>query len=55
LCVPSQNGSPPVRLQPQSQTFPASGNDSFIGVNPVPWCEPSQNGWRVDLPHRHQK
>ena len=36
LCVPSQNGSPPVRLQPQSQTFFVSDSDSFIGVNAVP-------------------
>ena len=55
LCVPSQNGSPPVRLHPQSQTFLASEIDSFIGVNSEPWCEPSQKGCRDDFPHRHQK
>ena len=55
LWVPSQNGAPPVRLQPQSQTFFASASESFIGVNPVSLCEPSQKGCRDDFPHRHQK
>ena len=50
--VQSQNGAPPVRLQPQSRTFFASASEGFIGVNPVSLCEPSQKGCRDDFPHR---
>ena len=44
LWVPSQNGLPPVALPPQSHTSSLALAVNGTGVNPVPWCEPSQNG-----------
>jgi hypothetical protein len=55
LCVPSQNGLPPVALHPQSQTSSLASAVNGIGVNPVPLCEPSQNGCDALRPHAHQK
>jgi hypothetical protein len=53
--VPSQYGLPPLRLQSHSQTFCASVTVNFSGVNSVTLCEPSQNGWRPDLPQAHHQ
>ena len=36
LCVPSQNGLPPVALHPQSQTSSVASAVNGTGVNPVP-------------------
>src|SRR6266446_3598996 len=54
-CVPSQNGLPPVDLQPHSQTSSVAAAVNGTGVRPVPWCEPSQKGWLALRPHAHQK
>jgi hypothetical protein len=53
-CVPSQNGGEPVRLHPQKATRLGSVIVTSIGVKPVPLCDPSQNGWLLERPHRHQ-
>ena len=53
--VPSQYGAPPVRLQPQRNTRRASSSSNRCGTNCEPRWAPSQNGWRSDRPHRHQK
>src|SRR5262249_4106912 len=53
--VPSQKGLPPVCLQPQSQTSSLAAAVNGTGVNPVPLCEPSQNGWLALRPQAHQK
>jgi len=55
LCVPSQNGFPPVALHPQSQTSSVASAVNGTGVNPVPWWEPSQKGWEALRPQAHQK
>jgi hypothetical protein len=56
VCVPSQNGGFPVRLQPHKATFFASLNVNSTGAIPVLSlaCEPSQNGWFAEWPHLHQ-
>src|SRR6266851_5216785 len=54
-CVPSQNGLPPVDLQPQSHTSSVASAVNGTGVSPVPWCEPSQKGWLALRPQAHQK
>ena len=53
-CVPSQKGALPVRLHMQRYACPDLSALTTCGVNPVPACDPSQNGWLVDSPQRHQ-
>ena len=53
--MPSQNGLPPVDLQPQSQISSVAAAVNGTGVNPVPWWEPSQKGWLALRPQAHQK
>jgi hypothetical protein len=55
LWVPSQNGLLLLCLQPHSQTFFCSVISNFTGVNSLPLCEPSQNGWFFDRPQRHHQ
>lgn len=58
LWVPSQKGRLPERLQPQSQSVsvPRRGCTlNFTGVNAVPRCEPSQNGWLRERPQAHHR
>ena len=54
-CVPSQRGLLPVFLQPQKEIVPASSALNSTGVNPLPLCEPSQNGWLPLLPQAHHQ
>jgi hypothetical protein len=53
--VPSQNGAFFECLQAHQATFLASLNWTGLGVNPVPLCEPSQNGWFLEFPQEHQE
>jgi len=41
----------PVRLQRQSQAGPVLSAQNFIGENPFPLWDPSQNGWAAEYPH----
>lgn len=55
LWVPSQSGIFPERLHVQNRTFFDAGATHSIGVNGVPSCEPSQNGWAFERPHAHHQ
>jgi len=53
--LPSQNGVPPVCLQPHQAMLRGSVTSTFFGAKPLPLCEPSQNGWPFDFPHAHHQ
>jgi hypothetical protein len=52
--VPSHIGGFPVFLHPHQAMRLASVIVLSIGVKLVPLCEPSQNGWLLERPQRHQ-
>src|SRR5690348_12605186 len=54
-CVPSQRGLLLLFLQPQNDTVPLSSALNSTGENPLPLCEPSQNGWLPLLPQAHHQ
>ena len=54
LCVPSQNGAAPVRLQPQKMTSSSRSAVKANGSIALPACDPSQNGCDFERPQRHQ-
>ena len=54
LCVPSQCGLLPVRLQPQSHAVSLSSAVKMMGRMSVTLCEPSQKGWVALSPQAHQ-
>ena len=54
-CEPSQKGGFAVCLQLHSATVFSSVKENFIGANPVPLCEPSQNGWVLARPQAHHQ
>jgi hypothetical protein len=54
-CDPSQNAPFFECLQPHQATFFGAARSTLIGENAVPWWEPSQNGWFLELPQAHQK
>jgi hypothetical protein len=55
LCDPSQNEPFPECLQPHQATVFASVMSTLAGPSPEPLCEPSQNGWPLDLPQAQKK
>ena len=48
--LPSQNGRFLECLQPHHATVLASVISTFFGAKVEPLCEPSQNGWVLELP-----
>jgi len=42
-------------LQAHHATVFASVISTFFGANPVPSCEPSQNGWLLERPQAHHQ
>ena len=55
VCVPSQCGLLLLCLHPQKNTLPLVSASKRIGVNSLPACDPSQNGWLSLFPQAHQK
>jgi hypothetical protein len=50
-CVPSQNGGVLVCLHWHKAISFFSFNENSTGSIPVPWWDPSQNGWSLERPH----
>jgi hypothetical protein len=42
-------------LHAHHATVFASVISTFFGFNPVPACDPSQNGWLFERPHAHHQ
>src|SRR5262245_15773565 len=55
LCVPSQVGFLPLRLQAQKAISPAAAALYSTGENSEPLCEPSQNGCFLERPQAHHQ